>query len=222
MQYILLTFGLLFSLTGCKGDSNPKETPTAASEECKALEMIYIAYNTFYTCIENLSEVEYTVDDTTNPESLISAEDAEREFEKKETACFNDFKKSYDTVPIKIIEQMSYFHYFYGLFNAKGHLTLKLQDPSIPKPKAGQTKEHGLKVREALKPYPIHLCMYKKMEPVYEELTPMSDEENAETPSSEEELEAFLGQSLLSLKQCMKEELGDKEYQESKKKFKCQ
>ena len=238
MKYILFTIILLFSFTGCK-DPDPKPTdpePTkTVSEECKVLETIYAAYNKLYTCGE-----------------IIERQRRLKEQERlKEEECVVDFKKTYSTVPTKIAEQMTYFHYFYTLFKSDN----KIQNP--PPPKAGQTDE------EALKSYPFHLCIYKKLkdmnlhydtntetvsggenietapsyptwdgEPPYYDIPPgdipppsgyVSPYDNSEEGLSEttSTLEETMSKIASTFKQCFKE-LGEEAYQENKQKFNCQ
>lgn len=191
MKYILFTMVILLNLTGCDknsdpGSNNPNPDPkpaaaTPASEECKALETIRTAYNKFYNCIADIHKVVEI---------------------KEGNQCVTHFKESYDTASPQIKEQMTYFIYFYNLFDSLGLKTPPVQT----KPNAGQTKEEGLQIQEALKPYPFHLCWYKKLEYAYEfsDLTKLTNKD-----------EEYYG------KQCFKE-LGDKAYQENKTKFNCE
>ena len=191
MKYILFTMVTLLNLTGCGKGSDPDPDPinsdskpiaaTPASEECKGLETIYAAHSKFVTCIE----VETTTVDV-----------------KQGNKCVTHFKETYDTISTQITEQMNYFPYFYNLFDNIG----VIEPPVQVKPIAGQTKEEGLNIQEGLKPYPFHLCWYKKLEYAYA----LSD--LTELTSEDEEYYA---------KQCFKE-LGDKAYQENKTKFNCE
>ena len=229
------TIFLLFSFTGCKKSD---------SEECKALETVYTAYNKLYNCAEA----------TERQEGLGLKEF--KELKKKQEKCVVNFKKIYNSVPTKTTEQMTYFHHFHTHLLGSDNT---IQDP--PPPKAGQTTE------EVLKSYPFHLCVYKKLEDkllATEEET-VSGEVNIEavpapypswdgeppyydvppgdipppsgyvvSPSVDNnsgkgfaEAAADGGKDTFSevfykrFKECLKE-LGDKEYQENKKKFNCQ
>ena len=189
MKYILFTMVILLNLTGCGKDSDPDPTnpdpkpttATPASEECKMLETIHTAYNKFLTCIDA---------DTTKFIDI-----------KPGTQCVTDFKEPYETLPAQITEQMNYFPYFYSLFDDLG-----VKEPPVQtKPTAGQTQEESLQIQEGLKPYPFHLCWYKKLEHAYSlsDLTELTNKD-----------EEYYG------KQCFKE-LGEKAYQENKAKFNC-
>ena len=190
MKYILFTMVILLNLTGCGKDSDPDPTnpnpqpaaATPASEECKALEIIYTAHNKFVTCIE--------------------ADDDKSLGIKQGNQCVTHFKEPYDTVSTQITGQMNYFPYLYNLFDDIG---VKIP-PVQTKPKVGQTTEEGLKIQEELKPYPLHLCWYKKLEHAYTQM------DLSELTTKDEE---YYG------KQCFKE-LGDKAYQENKAKFNCE
>ena len=191
MKFILFTILVLLNLTGCgenpdtEPDPDSDPTPSAAapaSEECKTLEVIYAAYNKFTTCIVEINKV---VDI------------------KPGNQCVAHFKQTYDTAPTQIKEQMSYFPYFYNLFDDIG----VKKPPVQTKPILGQTKEQKLKVEEDLKPYPFHSCWYKKLEQAYS----LMDTITLLTSKDEEHY----------AKQCFKE-LGDKAYQENKAKFNCE
>lgn len=188
MKYILFTMVILLNLTGCGKDSdsgpNPDPKPTTAtpaSEECKALETIYTAHNKFHTCIEGINEV-VTI--------------------KQGNECITHFKGTYDTISTQITGQMNYFPYFYNLFDNIG----VTEPPVQTKPTPGQTKEESLQIQEGLKPYPFHLCWYKKLEHAY------SQSDLTALTNKDEEFYA---------KQCFKE-LGEKAHQENKTKFNCE
>ena len=196
MKYILFIIVLLLSFTGCKKSDSKKNAN--ASEECKALEAIYTAYNKYYACLDKnnlFTNPEY-------PEDNISHKQITQiiKHTKQTTECFVDFKKTHNEFPTKITEQMTYFYHYYNLF--EGNIQLSPPQQRI------KTKEE---LERVLKPHPFYLCIHKKIET--NKPTAESTTENTQNPSSIEDIN-------LATKQCTKE-LGDKEYQESKKKFKC-
>ena len=198
MKYLLfITLLLIFTNCGKKSDS--KEDATA-SEECKALEAIYTAYNKYYACLDknNLFIGPDLPEDSIPRKQLTQI----TKHTKQSVECYVEFKKTHNKFPVKITEQMTYFHHYYNLI--EGNIQLTSPQQRI------KTEEE---LEKALKPYPLLSCVNKKIEA--KESTTESTTENTQNPSPRTEKD-----TALATKQCMKE-LGDKEYQESKKKFKC-
>ncbi len=108
---LLVLMILLFSFFGCKGKTDTTETtpePTA-SEECKALETVNAAYNNYYICNDKddlFSGISYRVGNTEEQEQAkLKAQ--------KTKECANALMGSYNTVSIKIREQIPFYHNAY-------------------------------------------------------------------------------------------------------------
>ena len=118
MKLLVLVI-LLFSFFGCrdKDEDTTTETEPTISEECKALETLYTAYNNYYTCNDKddlFGGISYQIG------NVEEKEQAELKVQKVKK-CARTLTESYSPVSIKRRELMPYFHNAYQYVGKGGN-----------------------------------------------------------------------------------------------------